>query len=189
MFANKKDSETTIVIGLVIFIVMVIMYNKSQKAPCDKYVTHFDKMYYDLPIINTKYQQPDDVEGLNDMSQYIMNKAKPLMSEFDTAKQRWAGNGDSQPGTDGMGRRDNFFGDLQSIPDRLGLSNLIPGPTNLPTHTERFADDDYLNQDFSYNKKYKYAPGMDDYVDENNDGIDDSYINKDFNKLRNQPRL
>ena len=165
MFANKMNGELSIVVGLVIFIVLLIMYNKSQSSQCDKYVTYFDKMYYDLPIIKTK--PPDNVEGMNEKSTgMFLKKYRPFENMFDTSRQRWAGNGDSKPGTDNYGRRVNQYGNKQFTPlDRLNIHrNKVPGSTNfggmgLPTHTEPFADDDWLDADFSYTSKYNYRKG------------------------------
>ena len=154
MFANKNGNETTIVMGLVIFIVIVIMYNKSRNVPCDKYITHFDKMYYDLPIINTKYNQSDIVEPLYDMNtmKYTINRNK-IKQVSDSVKSKWASFG-SQNGSDNMGRREDSFSNRQSVPSLRGVSKKLSGPTKRSTHTERFADDDHVDTNFSYNQKY-----------------------------------
>jgi hypothetical protein len=87
--------EFTIVLGLIIFVTIVIMHNRSRTiVPCDEYVTYFDKVYYKLPKLHVEAtEQP---ASLNDSTAEV--RLPPAVAG-DTNEQssRWAGSVESQP--------------------------------------------------------------------------------------------
>lgn len=158
--------ELSIVLGLIIFITVLIMYNKTQSnRPCDNYVTYFDKMYYDLPVLKT--ESPEVIEGMNDQLNHY-NRAKPQHSNYDMMKTRWTGGSISQPFRDNMGRCQYTNTDKETNPldlhhgckdisnayshnkHKLGKSKYIP-------LTEPFADDEWVDPSFSYSDKYFFT--------------------------------
>jgi len=167
---NENNDDLSIVIGLIVFLMVLMIYNRPMaKRPCCKQMRYTDAQYYELPILNTA---TEPTESLNDMTtQPILRKYRPLNKDIDTTRQRWAGNETSQSMTDVYGRRVNQYGDLQSTPnERLGGQIKSNAGVNLPTHTEPFADNEWLDVDFSPDNKYRYKRnpklgGMVDIID------------------------
>ena len=93
--------ETCLSYGLIILIIIAVFYKKTQ-SKCDKYVSHFDKLYYDLPIITTVVEQPKIKENLNDMkTTEVTARITPISKEKDITMQRWSGCGKSHSNQNG----------------------------------------------------------------------------------------
>lgn len=157
--------ELSIVLGLIIFIVLLIVYNKTRVSePCNKYATYFDKIYYDLPLVNAI--EETNMAGLNDMSNdsYRNKVNNPY---HDLMKTRWIGSSDTQPTKDDMGRRQ--YTNIDKLTNIVDLHHCLKNSQNsyknnkhkfgyskyLP-QVEKFSDDEWIDPNFSYNEKYQY---------------------------------
>ena len=105
--------EFTIVLGLIILVTIVIMYNRAiAMKPCDDYVTYFDKMYYTLPKLYV--ENKDQVVSLNDGTTEL--RLPPAVAgDTNVQSSRWSGSIESQP---------------------LNNSNNIREPTNVSVTSE-----------------------------------------------------
>ena len=87
--------DFTIVLGLIILVTIVIMYNRSHAImPCDDYVTYFDKVYYKLPKLHV--EDTEQPTSLNDSTSVV--RLPPAVSgDTNAQSSRWAGSVESQP--------------------------------------------------------------------------------------------
>jgi hypothetical protein len=115
----STPGEIAIVIGLIIIIVMMVIYSRSKTLkPCDEYITYFDKMYYNIPQINTIDNRYD---SLND--DYTPMRIPPATSDDSNAQaSRWAGSIDSQPGYNINNIKQNYNMDVSVEPRTLQSS-------------------------------------------------------------------
>lgn len=154
--------ELTIVLGLIIIITIFLMYNKSQTvSSCDEYVTYFDKMYYDIPTLKTVPKSSVvKTEGLNDMKtlQQQLRKCTNVGDGTNVMKTRWSCYVDTlEKHATGSNKYSNM--DVQMNPKSL-QHNLGYTPPELLSgakynvKSEPFADDAWLDPEFSYKEKY-----------------------------------
>ena len=90
----KSSTEFIIVGGLILTVMLLIMYSRSQAIkPCTDYVKYFDKMYYKLPKLIT--ENKDSAAYLDDIKPDT--RYQPIVSaDTDLQSSRWAGSVDSQ---------------------------------------------------------------------------------------------
>jgi hypothetical protein len=90
----KFSTEFIIVGGLILTVMLLIMYSRSQAIkPCTDYVKYFDKMYYKLPKLIT--ENKDSVAYLDAIKPDT--RCQPIVAaDTDLQSSRWAGSVDSQ---------------------------------------------------------------------------------------------
>lgn len=152
--------ELSIVLGLIIVIVLYIMYNKHTRSrPCDDYVAYFDKMYYELPRLNTVRESSVQDQGtLNDLNtvKQQLRQVRNVCDDSNPMASRWASNADLHTRSEnGSPNYTNI--DLQVIPTDLqhqlkkGSDKVIKNSGQQNAKVESYADDEWLNPNFSFN--------------------------------------
>lgn len=152
--------ELSIVLGLIVILVIYIMYNKqSRSRPCDEYVSYFDKMYYELPKLNTVREMPIQEQGtLNDLNtvKQQLRKVRNVGDDSNPMASRWASNAELHTRSEnGSPMYTNT--DIQVIPTDLqhqlkkGSDKVIKNGGQQNVKAESFADDEWLDQNFYYN--------------------------------------
>ena len=112
--------DSAIIFGLIIFITVVIIYNRSNATkPCDKYVRYFDKTYYKLPKVQAVRELPrqEIPVSLNDRITEIRPPPK-RQENFKTQPIRWASEG-SQAGYDADNNPQSTNNEVTSEPSTL----------------------------------------------------------------------
>jgi hypothetical protein len=158
--------ELSIVLGLVVIIVIYIMYNKhARNRPCDDYVSYFDKMYYELPELNTVNEMSVQDQGtLNDLNtiKQQLRKVRNVGDGSNPMSSRWASHADLHSRSEN-GSPIYTNADLQVIPTDLqhqlkkGSNKVIKNNGQRNAKSESFADDECLDQNFSFNQKFMYG--------------------------------
>jgi hypothetical protein len=163
-------SELTILLGAIVLILIVVMYNRPNSS-CDEYITYFDQMYYDQPAQVDKVTLDKSVsDGIASNLNEISNTpgSRGVMSnEANTniVGNKWVPIMD-HPGIDDSGRVQYDCLDNQNIPqaltDRLMLEvGKNPRSSSVTQRgaviTEGFADDAWLDSSFKFNDKYNYT--------------------------------
>ena len=152
--------ELSIVLGLIIVIVLYIMYNKHTRSrPCDDYVAYFDKMYYELPRLNTVRESSVQDQGtLNDLNtvKQQLRQVRNVGDDSNPMASRWSSNADLHTRSEnGSPNYTNI--DLQVIPTDLqhqlkkGSDKVIKNSGQQNAKVESYADDEWLNPNFSFN--------------------------------------
>ena len=160
--------EQYIVIGLIIVVVLFIMYNRYEiQKPCDNYVAYFDKMYYELPKLDTlpdeKVQKEQFTED-NELKRLDGQLKKIRTNDIgDLMKSRWAS---LQEGFDQLenGSIDYTNVDVRVTPSQLHHQLNVPRRKNDVTKNhgqqnviiDGFSDDEWLGQNSSLNEKYMF---------------------------------
>lgn len=145
--------ELSIVLGLIVILVIYIMYNKqSRSRPCDEHVSYFDKMYYDLPRLNTvKDMSIQDRGTLNDLNtvKQQLRKVRNVGDCSNPMASRWASNADLHTRSEN-GSPIYTNTDIQVIPTDLqhqlkkGSNKVIKNNGQRNAKPESFADDEWL---------------------------------------------
>jgi hypothetical protein len=159
-------NETTILLGAIVLILIIVIYNK-QNSKCDEYITYFDKMYYDMPPIDSVASCQSVQEGLAPNLNEISNEpgSRSILSgevNANVVGNKWGPLLD-HPCVDASGRVQYDCLDQQNLPPSIinRLESEI-GNTPLPSSvtqrgsviTEGFADDAWLDESFKFNRKY-----------------------------------
>jgi hypothetical protein len=159
--------ELSIVIGLIIVIVLFIMYNRYQiQQPCDEYVAYFDKMYYELPELKTLPEEEMKKQSLNDMRglKQQMRKVRSVGDATNVMKSRWASQHDLHDKISN-GSVDFTNTDKQVEPaylqhqlrnGRHRKNDVVKNHGQQNVITEGFADDEWADENFSFNEKYTF---------------------------------
>lgn len=160
--------EQSIVIGLIIVVIIFIMYNRYEiQKPCDNYVAYFDKMYYELPKLNTVSDDKEQKEQFNDdmeLKRLGGQLKKMNIKNFgDSMKTRWSSL------REGFDHLENGSVDYTNVDVRITPAQLhhqLKGPKRrndvAKNHgqqnilTEGFADDEWLDNNFLLNDKYTF---------------------------------
>jgi hypothetical protein len=159
-------NELTILLGAIVLILIVAMYNK-QNAKCDDYITYFDKMYYDMPpvdpVASCQSVQESFAPNLNEISNEPGSRGiMPGEVNANVVGNKWGPLMD-HPCVDASGRVMYDCLDKQNLPQ--SIQNRIKSEINnnpLPSSvtqrgaviTEGFADDAWLDDSFKFNHKY-----------------------------------
>jgi hypothetical protein len=142
--------ELSIVIGLIVLITIFIMYNQQNSTKqCDEYVTYFDKMYYDLPKLNTVNQQHINQESMHDMNS-IKQQARKVRNVGDynnLMASRWASQHDLH-GKNSNGSISFTNTDRQVVPTDLqhqlkkSSNKVLKRTDRFNSRVDGFADDE-----------------------------------------------
>lgn len=152
--------ELSIVIGLIVLIVIFMIYKQQDSnKQCDEYVTYFDKMYYELPKLNTVNEKPVDTDTMIDMNS-IKQQARVVRNVGDTNNlmaTRWASKHDLHKyNSNGSPEYSNI--DVPIVPTdlqhQLKKHYKVQNNDNFKSHIDGFADDSWLDRNFDFNKKY-----------------------------------
>jgi len=151
--------EISVILGLIIIITIVIMYNRHrQLKQCDQYVQYFDKVYYDVPTLNTLSE-----DSVND--RVDNNRLRPIfINETDQQSSRWAGSVTSQPITeDGHINFTNTDRVTEPMENSLVSYNVrdltnqvksVYSKMGRESMTDGFMDDTRFDPQFSLNERY-----------------------------------
>jgi hypothetical protein len=155
----KKMEELSIVLGLIVIITVFIIYKKKQPTnTCDEHVSYFDKMYYDLPKLNTINDKPvNNNHTLNDMNSIKQQsrKVRNVGDNTNVMASRWASHLDLHDKNE-VGSCNYTNTDYQVMPNDLHHKinkNSAKTTGNSKSHVDGFADDEWLDEKFSYNTK------------------------------------
>ena len=159
--------ELSIVIGLIIAIVLFVIHNRYQiQQPCDEYVAYFDKMYYELPELETLPEEEIKKESLNDMRglKQQMRKVRNIGDGTNLMKSRWASQHDlHDKSSNGSIEYTNTDKQVEPAYLQHQLRNNQPGKNDVVKNhgqqnviTEGFADDEWADENFSFNGKYTF---------------------------------
>jgi len=158
--------EIYIVLGVIIIITIFIVYKSNRiDRPCDEYITYFDKMYYDLPKLNTLSK--NDVchqESMYDMDTF-KQQLRAVSNVGDSSNpmaSRWSSLLDLHNKTQN-GSIEYTNTDRQVMPADLqhqitqDSNKVIKQTGSRHSKPENFADDEWLDDSFSMNKKYSFG--------------------------------
>jgi hypothetical protein len=151
-------NELTILIGVIVLILIVVMYNK-QNSKCDEHITYFDKTYYDTPNVDTVSFSQSVQEGLAPNLNEISNEPGSrgiMLGEVNAnvVGNKWGPLLD-HPCVDSSGRVQYDCLDQQNLPQSIKnrLNSEIgnsPFPSSVTQRdavvTEGFVDDAWLDK-------------------------------------------
>lgn len=173
-------NELSIVLGLIIIMTGYIIYSRNNYiSECDNYIAYFDKMYYDMPKLQTIKPEtinPETInykESLNDMNNIKQQQriVKNVGDDTNIMASRWSSNVELHD-RNSVGSCEYTNTDCQVTPTYLqhhlktSTDKISTDTGNRKSHAESFADDEWLDTEFSYNDKYSYNKDDDDIQSE-----------------------
>lgn len=158
--------ELSIVLGLIVIITIFIIYKRQQNnKTCDEYVTCFDKMYYELPRLNTIDDiLINDQSTLNDVNSIKQQarKVRNIGDDTNVMASRWACHTDLHDRNE-VGSCNYTNTDRQVVPTDLHHqlkkknNKIIRKTGSSKSRVDGFADDEWIDDNFSFNKKYFFT--------------------------------